>query len=46
MRCTEMEPTDAEKEKARRVQLLLYVLIAVMVGVPVFLMLTRTLRFQ
>jgi hypothetical protein len=30
-----MEPTEAEKLKGRRVQLLLYVLIAVLIGVPV-----------
>jgi hypothetical protein len=29
-----MEPTEAEKIKARRVQRLLYVLMALMIGVP------------
>jgi hypothetical protein len=32
-----MEPTEAEKLKARRVQLLLYVLMAVMIGLPLVL---------
>jgi len=35
VRCTEMEPTEAEKLKARRVQLLLYALVALMIGIPV-----------
>jgi hypothetical protein len=37
VRCTEMEPTEAEKLKARRVQLFLYVLTALMIGVPVLI---------
>lgn len=41
-----MEPTEAEKLKARRVQVLLYVLIALMVGIPLVLLFTRTLRVQ
>jgi hypothetical protein len=32
-----MEPTDAEKLKARRVQLLLYALMGLMIGVPVLI---------
>lgn len=36
-----MEPTEAEKLKARRVQALLYVLIAVMIGVPLLVYLIR-----
>jgi hypothetical protein len=37
-----MEPTDAEKLKARRVQLVLYVLMAVMIGLPVMIFLLRS----
>jgi hypothetical protein len=37
-----MEPTDAEKLKARRVQLLLYALMAVMIGVPAIIFLLRS----
>jgi hypothetical protein len=37
-----MEPTDAEKLKARRVQLLLYALVAVMIGVPVLIFFLRS----
>lgn len=44
VRCTEMEPTDAEKLKARRVQLLLYVMMALMIGVPLCIYLARTVR--
>jgi hypothetical protein len=36
-----MEPTEAEKLKARRVQLLLYALIAAMIGIPVAIYLLR-----
>jgi cell division septal protein FtsQ len=36
-----MEPTEAEKLKARRVQLLLYLLMAVMIGVPLVVWLLR-----
>jgi hypothetical protein len=41
--CTEMEPSEAEKLKARRVQLILYVLMALMIGIPlaVFVVITR-----
>lgn len=46
MRCTEMESTDAEKLKARRVQLLLYVLMALMVGIPLAIYFVRTLRLN
>lgn len=41
VRCTEMEPTDAEKLKARRVQLLLYALMAVMIGAPAVIFFLR-----
>lgn len=41
-----MEPTDAEKEKARRVQLLLYVLVAGMIALPVVILLRRSLGAQ
>lgn len=34
MLCTEMEPTDAEKRKALRIQLLLIWLMAAMIAVP------------
>ena len=44
MRCTEMEPTEAEKLKARRVQCLLYWLIALMIGVPLVIFLLQTFR--
>lgn len=44
MRCTEMEPTEAEKLKARRVQLLLYVLIALMIGIPAVIFYFQTFR--
>ena len=44
VRCTEMEPTEAEKLKAHRVQLLLYVLMAVMIGLPLALFLLKSLR--
>jgi hypothetical protein len=37
VRCTEMEPTDGEKLKARRIQLFLYVLMALMIGIPVMM---------
>jgi len=33
--CTEMEPSEAEKLKARRMQLILYVLMALMIGIPI-----------
>jgi hypothetical protein len=39
-----MEPTDAEKLKARRVQLLLYALMALMIGIPVAFFVVRSLR--
>jgi hypothetical protein len=41
---TEMEPTDAEKLKARRVQLFLYVLIALMIGIPVAIYFVKNQR--
>jgi hypothetical protein len=37
-----MEPTEAEKLKARRVQILLYALVAIMIGVPVTIFLLRS----
>lgn len=36
-----MEPTEAEKLKARRVQWLLYGLIALMIGIPVVIFILR-----
>jgi hypothetical protein len=36
-----MEPTEAEKLKGRRVQQLLYVLVALMVGIPVMIFILR-----
>lgn len=36
-----MEPTDEEKRQARRVQLLLYWLVAVMIGVPLVIFILR-----
>lgn len=39
-----MEPTDAEKLKARRVQQLLYVLIALMIGIPMVIFILQTFR--
>jgi ABC-type phosphate transport system permease subunit len=39
-----MEPTDAEKLKARRVQQLLYVLIALMIGIPTVIFILQTFR--
>ena len=37
-----MEPTEAEKLKARRVQLLLYALMGIMIGVPVAIFFLRS----
>ena len=42
VRCTEMEPTEAEKLKARRVQRLLYLLVALMIGIPLIIFLWQT----
>jgi hypothetical protein len=42
--CTEMEPTEAEKLKARRVQRLLYVLMAFMIGIPTVIFILQTFR--
>jgi hypothetical protein len=39
-----MEPTDAEKLKARRVQRLLYVLMALMIAIPLVIFLLQTFR--
>jgi hypothetical protein len=36
-----MEPTEAEKLKAQRVQRLLYVLMALMIGVPLLIFVVR-----
>ena len=44
VRCTEMEPSEAEKLKARRVQLLLYWMMAVMIGVPAVIFVFQTWR--
>jgi len=37
-----MEPTEAEKLKARRVQLLLYALVALMIGIPAAIFFLRS----
>jgi hypothetical protein len=42
VRCTEMEPTEAEKLKARRVQRLLYVIMAVMIALPLVIYMIRS----
>ncbi len=42
VRCTEMEPSEAEKLKARRLQLLLYVLMGLMIGVPIAIYVVRS----
>jgi hypothetical protein len=39
-----MEPTEAEKLKARRVQRLLYVLMAFMIGIPTVIFILQTFR--
>jgi hypothetical protein len=39
-----MEPSEAEKLKARRVQLLLYWMVAVMIGVPAVIFVLRSWR--
>jgi hypothetical protein len=39
-----MEPTEAEKLKARRVQRLLYGLVALMIGIPLIIFLFQTFR--
>jgi hypothetical protein len=39
-----MEPTEAEKLKARRVQRLLYVLVVLMIGIPTVIFLFQTFR--
>jgi hypothetical protein len=44
VRCTEMEPTEAEKLKAHRVQILLYVLMALMIGLPLIILLLQSFR--
>jgi hypothetical protein len=38
-----MEPSEAEKLKARRVQLLIYILMAAMIGVPVAIFVLRSM---
>ena len=37
-----MEPTEAEKKKGRRAQLLLYALMAILIGVPVVIYFLRS----
>jgi hypothetical protein len=44
VRCTEMEPTEAEKLKARRVQRLLYLLMALMIAIPALIFVLRLAR--
>jgi hypothetical protein len=39
-----MESTEAEKLKARRVQRLLYVLMALMITLPLFIFLVKSFR--
>jgi hypothetical protein len=39
-----MEPTEAEKLKARRVQRLIYLLMALMIGIPVVIFLLQSFR--
>jgi ABC-type phosphate transport system permease subunit len=39
-----MEPTEAEKLKARRIQRLLYVLMALMIGIPTVVFILQTFR--
>jgi hypothetical protein len=39
-----MEPTEAEKLKARRVQWLLYLLVALMIGIPAIIFYFQTFR--
>jgi hypothetical protein len=36
-----MEPTEAERRQARRVQWLLYALVVIMIGVPVIIYFVR-----
>jgi hypothetical protein len=38
-----MEPTEAEKLKARRVQRFLYLLMALMIGIPALIFILRSL---
>jgi hypothetical protein len=42
VRCTEMEPTEAEKLKAQRVQLFLLLMTGLMIGVPVLIFFLRS----
>jgi hypothetical protein len=44
VRCTEMEPTEAEKLKARRVQRLLYLIMAIMIALPALIFVLRSGR--
>jgi hypothetical protein len=39
-----MEPTDAEKLKALRIQRLLYALMALMIGIPLIIFILRAAR--
>jgi hypothetical protein len=41
VRSTEMEPTEAEKLKARRAQRLLYLLMALMMAIPAIIFVLR-----
>jgi hypothetical protein len=44
VRCTEMEPSDAEKRKARNVQRLLYVMMVLMIGIPLIIFVMQSIR--
>jgi uncharacterized membrane protein len=44
VRCTEMEPTEAEKLKGQRTQRLLYALVALMIGIPVIIFVVQTIQ--
>ena len=44
MRCTEMDPSEAEKLKGQRVQRLLYVLMLLMITLPLFIFIVKSLR--
>ena len=44
VRCTEMEPTEAEKLKARKAQRLLVVLMVLMIGLSAIIFILRSFR--
>jgi len=44
VRCTEMEPLEAEKRKALRVQRLLYVMMLLMIGIPLIIFVMQSIR--